>query len=130
MKNITPILVALGILGAFLFFKGFGERYRKNSDVIAAETSFSPHHHRCIRKSLCCSLIPSSKQTTLTMKLSVALATLAVGGASAFSINQNGLRTTTQLNAVRQPIMAGNWKVSIMKISKCVRYLGFQRMND
>ena len=49
------------------------------------------------------------------MKLSVALATLAVGGASAFSINQNGLRTATQLNAVRQPIMAGNWKVSDKK---------------
>ena len=68
------------------------------------------------------------------MKLSVALATLAVGGASAFSINQNGLRTATQLNAVRQPIMAGNWKVSekkdIQNESKCVRYLDFQRMND
>jgi hypothetical protein len=67
------------------------------------------------------------------MKLSVALATLAVGGASAFSTNQNGLRTATQLNAVRQPIMAGNWKVSDKKdiiMNKCVRYLDFQRMND
>lgn len=53
---------------------------------------------------------------TITMKLSFALATLAVGGASAFSVNQNGLRTSTQLNAVRQPIMAGNWKVNTHKI--------------
>jgi hypothetical protein len=49
-----------------------------------------------------------------TMKLSLALATLAVGGASAFSVNNQygALRTSTQLNAVRQPIMAGNWKVN------------------
>eukprot|EP00577_Skeletonema_sp_RCC1716_P020858 CAMPEP_0113380296 /NCGR_PEP_ID=MMETSP0013_2-20120614/4681_1 /TAXON_ID=2843 ORGANISM="Skeletonema costatum, Strain 1716" /NCGR_SAMPLE_ID=MMETSP0013_2 /ASSEMBLY_ACC=CAM_ASM_000158 /LENGTH=299 /DNA_ID=CAMNT_0000262623 /DNA_START=96 /DNA_END=995 /DNA_ORIENTATION=+ /assembly_acc=CAM_ASM_000158 len=47
------------------------------------------------------------------MKLSLALATLAVGGASAFSVNQNGgLRTSTQLNVFRQPIMAGNWKMN------------------
>ncbi|KAL7438998.1 hypothetical protein ACHAXM_006508, partial [Skeletonema potamos] len=49
-----------------------------------------------------------------TMKLSLALATLAVGGASAFSVNNQygALRTSTQLNAVRQPIMAGNWKMN------------------
>jgi len=48
------------------------------------------------------------------MKLSLALATLAVGGASAFSVNNQygALRTSTQLNAVRQPIMAGNWKMN------------------
>lgn len=51
------------------------------------------------------------------MKLSLALSTLAVGGASAFSVNQNGLRTSTQLDAVRQPIMAGNWKVNKIDIN-------------
>ena len=63
----------------------------------------------------------------IIMKLSVALATLAVGGASAFSVNQNGLRTSTQLNAVRQPIMAGNWKVTNedIKMNKCICSLSF-----
>lgn len=44
------------------------------------------------------------------MKLSVALLA-AASAASAFTINNNGVRSATQLNA-RQPIMAGNWKMN------------------
>ena len=44
------------------------------------------------------------------MKLVVALLA-AASTAGAFTMNSNGVRSATQLNA-RQPIMAGNWKMN------------------
>ena len=44
------------------------------------------------------------------MKLVVALLATA-STAGAFTMNSNGVRSATQLNA-RQPIMAGNWKMN------------------
>jgi len=52
----------------------------------------------------------SIAQITTTMKLSLALATLAIGSTSAFSTQNGGVRKSMQLN-MRQPVMAGNWKV-------------------
>ena len=45
------------------------------------------------------------------MKLSLALLS-SVTCANAFSVIQNSARISTQLEANRQPIMAGNWKMN------------------
>ena len=52
----------------------------------------NPHHH-------------------LTMKLSLPLLAAALSGADAFTAVNNGARATTELS-MRQPIMAGNWKMN------------------
>jgi len=46
------------------------------------------------------------------MKLSVSLLLAGTSTSSAFTINNNGIRSTSQLNVARQPIMAGNWKMN------------------
>uniref|UniRef100_A0A7S3PY81 Triosephosphate isomerase n=1 Tax=Chaetoceros debilis TaxID=122233 RepID=A0A7S3PY81_9STRA len=45
------------------------------------------------------------------MKLSLALLT-AISGANAFSVTNSNAHASMQLNANRQPIMAGNWKMN------------------
>ena len=59
---------------------------------INPHTAADPHHH-------------------LTMKLSLPLLAAALSGADAFTAVNNGARATTELS-MRQPIMAGNWKMN------------------
>jgi hypothetical protein len=122
-----PEPVCLALASCFVVFgeKEKSERYRPSEwrHSTVAPLISPVRSSTCHRSCACCSSrwslpfllaqsIPSFS-IQRTMKLSLALATLAVGGASAFSVNNQygALRTSTQLNAVRQPIMAGNWKV-------------------
>jgi len=58
-------------------------------------------------------IIPLTPQRIfiITMKLSLPLLAAALSGADAFTAVNNGARATTELS-MRQPIMAGNWKMN------------------
>ena len=60
----------------------------------------------------------------LIMKLSTIVLLAAFSGTNAFTSVNNGPRVVTELNA-RQPIMAGNWKVSLQQMISCEMKLLF-----